>query len=67
MYSDQTNHIEQKKYKDEGEEKFIKIDTLSPFPLVGDILIRLCHNGRYKRKLMCRFAFSTAFLPEEKS
>jgi len=50
-----------------GNENIIKLQTSAPFPILGDILIRLCHNGRYKRKLMCRFAFSTAFLPEEKS
>lgn len=43
----------------------IKIVFNQPFTILGDILIRVFHNGRYKQKFMFRFAFCTAFIKEE--
>jgi len=43
----------------------IKILIEKPFVLLGDVLIRMVHNGRFKDIMMFRFAFNTAFIPED--
>lgn len=66
IYDDKIPHKEQKKFSDLGnrELNIFKIQILKAIVLYGDILIRVVHNGRFNDVFMFRFAFNTAFIPD---
>lgn len=61
-------HEEQRKYIDLGSDDLnvIKIQITNAFVVLGDVMIRVSHNGIISDKFMFRFAFNTAFIPEDK-
>ncbi|KAL4510579.1 hypothetical protein ABPG72_004733 [Tetrahymena utriculariae] len=67
IYTDKKSHSEQKKFTDLGNKELniIKLQILTPFVVIGDVLIRVIHNGKFKNIFMFRFAFNTAFIPED--
>lgn len=55
-----------RKNKSNGEDPSIVLKMEKDLNIFGDILIKLKNNGFYRKKLMFRFAFNTAFIPESK-
>lgn len=40
----------------------IKRNIITPFPVVGDVVVKLLHDGKYENSLIGRLAFNTNFI-----
>lgn len=49
-----------------AELNLIRVQILTPFVVLGDVMIKVYQHSRFKVEPMFRFAFNTAFLTDDK-